>query len=153
MDATTTQKELWSYCNANDFISKEKIADFQQRLNQEGNQNSLNYALEKFEPSICPKCKAEGAYKWHFLGKHTHPACKVSWYVDPGTYIIKSLKAIFKTGIEAGGEMGFTENKKGESGGWIGFIFGFLFGLIFRAMFAAITIPVQAVVSLTQKKD
>ena len=153
MDATTTQKELWSYCSANDFMSKEKIADFQQRLTQEGNQDSLKYALEKFEPSMCPKCNAEGAYKWHFLGRHTHPACNVSWYVTPGTYILRSIKDIFRTGAEVGGDAGFTKNKKGESGGFFGFVFGFLFGVAFRSAIAMFTIPVQAVVSLTQKKD
>lgn len=135
MDVANTQKELWSYCSANDFISKDKIADFQKRLTKEGNQDSLQYALEKYEPSLCPKCKADGAYKWHFLGKHTYSACNVSWYVDPGTYIVRSIKDIFRTGAEAGGEMGFTQNKKGESGGFIGFIFGFIFfGLLFEVL-------------------
>ena len=103
-------------------------------------------------PDNCPACNAAGAFKWDFLGKLTHPACNRSWYVSPGTYAAKSIKDIFRTGFELGGEAGFKEDKKGESGGIFGFIFGFVIGVSFRAPFAAILIPIQAVVSLSQKK-
>jgi hypothetical protein len=151
MDVTATQKELWSYCSANDFISKEKIADFQKRLTKEGKQNSLDYALEEFEPSICPKCNADGAYKWHFLGKHNHPACNVSWYVTPGKYIGRQIKASFRAGRDIGGE---AASKESSTGGSIGMmLFGFIIGFCFRLPYSVLLMPVQAVFSLTQKKD
>ena len=153
MGLTVAQKEVYDYCDKNDFVSPEAIETFKKRLQVEGNVNTLAYALEKFEAAQCPACNAKGAYKWRFLGKLAHPTCKVSWYVSPGTYIVRSLKAVFRAGVGAGGEMGFAKDKKGESGGWFGFLFGFLFGIIFRGIFAVITIPIQAAVSLSQKKS
>ncbi len=153
MGLIAIQKEVYDYCDKNEFMSAEMIENFKQRLTKEGNLHTLSYAMEKFIPNSCPKCNTSGAFKWHFLGKLTHPACSRSWYVSPGTYIVKSIKDIFRTGFEVGGEAGFKENKKGESGGIFGFIFGFIFGVAFRAPFAVIMIPIQAVVSLAQKNE
>lgn len=153
MALTIAQREVYDYCDKNDFIATDKIKDFSQRLTAEGNIQTLSFALEKFRNDTCPKCNTSGAFKWHFLGKLTHPACSRSWYVGPGTYMAKSIKDIFRTGVEAGGATGFEKDKKGESGGFIGFIVGFMFGIAFRAPFTALMIPIQTVVSLSQKKD
>jgi hypothetical protein len=151
MEATATQKELWSYLSSNEFISKEKIEDFQQRLTKEGKLPSLNYALKTFIPAECPKCNASGAFKWHFLGKLSHPACTASWYVAPGTYVGKQIKAVFSTGGEMAGEM--TSKAKGTGEGIIGMLMGFIMGVSFRLPFAVLMLPIQAVVSLSQKKN
>lgn len=151
MDATATQKELWSYLSSNEFISKEKIEDFQQRLTKEGKLSSLNYALKPFIQGSCPKCNASGAFKWRFLGKLSHPACTVSWYADPGTYAGRQIKAVFSTGGELAGEMASKEKKAGA--GIMGMLMGFIMGVSFRLPFAILMMPIQAVVSLSQKKD
>lgn len=153
MALTPTQRGVYEYCNNIDFIPPDKIKEFEQRLTAEGNLSTLSFALEKFTNGTCPKCNSSGAFKWHFLGKLTHPVCSRSWYVSPGTYMVKSIKDIFRTGVDVGGATGFEENKKGESGGFIGFIFGFIFGIAFRAPFVALMVPIQTVVSISQKKQ
>jgi hypothetical protein len=152
MSLTATEQEVYDYCRNNEFVSADTIEKFRQRLNQEGNLKTLSYALSDFTNAACPKCNVAGAFKWHFLGKLSHPACNRAWYVSPGTYIAKSIKDIFRTGFEVGGHAGFEKDKKGESGGFFGFILGFIMGIAFRAPFAAIMMPIQAVVSLSQKK-
>ena len=152
MTLTPTEHELYDYCRNNDFVSQEKTEAFRQRLTQEGNPKSLAYALGDFIPGACTKCNASGMFKWHFLGKLTHPSCSKSWYVPPGTYIGRQLGAVFRTGGElAGGAISDAE-KKGEKGYAEG-IFSFLIGATFRLVFAVLMIPIQAVVSLSQKKD
>jgi hypothetical protein len=73
MSLTTTQREVYDYCAKNEFVSAHKIEELSASLNSEGNISTLSYALEKFRRSTCPKCNAEGAFKWHFMGKHMHP--------------------------------------------------------------------------------
>lgn len=152
MALTSTEKELYDCCRNNEFLSAETIENFRQRLTQEGNLNSLVIALEDFTPGACPKCNASGTFKWHFLGKLTHPPCSESWYVPPGTYSVRQLKAVFRTGRNMGGEMSMDAEKKGEKG-YAEMIFGFLFGAAFRLPFAVLMMPIQAVASLSQKKD
>lgn len=152
MSFTQTQRELHELCGRSVFMSAEQIEAFSSRLKAEGNLASLVFALEKFRPAACPKCKAEGAYKWQFLGKLTHPECNKSWYVDPGTYIGSQLKAVFRTGAEIGGGMASDAEKKGEKG-YFEMFFGFVMGMMIRLPFALMMIPVQAVVSLSQSKD
>jgi len=152
MGLTQTQKELYDYRDKNDFIDETTVNSFKQRLEAEGNPNSLSYALEKFISQACPNCGTSGAYKWHFLGQLNHPGCGWSWYVGPGAYIVAQLKGVFRTGAEIGGDILVDSEKKGESGGCIGAMFGFIFGVCFRLPFALIMIPIQAIVSLAQTK-
>lgn len=153
MAFTSTQRELYKYCDNNDFISSEMIEDFRQRLNQEGNLRTLSWTLEKFvKDTPCPKCNASGAFKHHFLGKLTHPACSCSWYVTPGTYIGTQLKSVFRAGRDIGGDMSLDAEKKGEKG-YAEMFFGFLMGVAIRLPFAVLMIPIQSIVSLAQKKQ
>lgn len=152
MTLTTTQTEVYSYCEQNDYISPTQEESFRQRLEREGNIQTLAFAMEKFISETCPRCGLTGEYKYHFFGRLRHPNCQWSWYVGPGTYIVVQLKGVFRTGMEAGAGMKEEYDKKGERGGWVGAIFGFIFGAIFRLIFAAIMVPIQAVVSLTQSK-
>jgi SH3 domain-containing protein len=149
MAFTPTQKELHDLCDRNEFISKEEMASFMKRLEAEGNAYSFKFALEKFLLIDCPKCRASGAFKWHFLGKLSHPDCGRSWFVGPGEYIVAQLKAVFRTGGEIAGSAISDAEKKGESG-FAGMIFGFLMGVMIRLPFAIMMIPIQAVVSLCQ---
>lgn len=151
MDFTDMERQVVDYCNNNDFVSAATIEDFREKLKQEDNLGTLAFALEKFVGTACPKCNEPGSFKWHFLGKLIHPDCGWSWYVGPGKYIVKQLKAVFVAGVGAGA--GMTEpDKRGESGGFIGAIFGFFMGVAFRLPFALLMIPIQAIVSLVQKK-
>lgn len=152
MALTKTQKELYDYCDKNDFVSADTIEEFKKRLEEEGNVKTLSYALEKFVSDICPNCNVPGAFKWHFLGKLTHPACGWSWYAAPGTYIGAQFKGVFRTGMEIGGDMLADSERKGEKGGCLGAIFGFIMGVCFRLPFALLMMPIQAIVSLCQKK-
>jgi hypothetical protein len=152
MALTSAEKELYDFCRNNEFLPAKTIEAFRQRLTQEGTLNSLVYALEDFIPGACPKCNASGTFKWHFLGKLTHPRCSESWYVPPGTYSVRQLKAVFRTGRNMGGELSLEAGKKGEKG-YAEIIIGFLVGAAFRLPFAILMMPIQTVVSLTQKKD
>lgn len=152
MTPTSTEKELYDYCRNNEFVSAEMLEKYRQRLTQEGNPKTLGYALESFVPGACPKCNASGMFKWHFLGKLTHPPCGKSWYVPPGTYIGRQLGAVFRTGGEMAGKAISDAEKKGEKGYAEG-IFSFIMGAVFRFVFAILMIPIQAVVSLSQKRD
>jgi hypothetical protein len=152
MTLTSTEKELYDYCRNNEFVSAEKIEKYRQRLTEEGNPKSLAYALGNFIPGACTKCDASGMFKWHFLGKLTHPPCSRSWYVPPGTYIGRQMGAVFRAGGEMAGEAISDAEKKGKSGYADG-IFSFIMGAIFRFVFAVLMIPIQAAVSLSQKKE
>lgn len=151
MALTNTEREVYDYCDKNDFVSADTIEEFKKRLEEEGNLYTLKYALEKFIDEACPKCGRTGAFKWHFLGKLNHPDCGWNWYADPGTYIVQQLKGVFRTGAEIGGEMIADSEKKGERGGCLEMIFGFILGVCFRLPFALLMMPIQAIVSLSQK--
>ncbi|MCK5257292.1 MAG: hypothetical protein KAQ81_14770 [Deltaproteobacteria bacterium] len=152
MGLTATQKEVYAYCDKNDFVSADTIKEFKKRLEEEGNAKTLSYALDKLVTGACPNCNAAGAFKWHFLGKLSHPVCGSSWYVAPGTYMGRQMKGVFRTGIEIGGNIFEDSEKKGESGGCLGATFGFILGVCFRLPFALLMMPIQAIVSLCQKK-
>ena len=152
MGLTATQREVYAYCDKNDFVSADTIEEFKRRLEEENSVKTLSYALEKFVTGVCPKCGGAGAFKWHFLGKLRHPNCGWSWYVSPGTYIGAQLKGIFRTGMEIGGDVLADSEGKGESGGCLGAVFGFIMGVCFRLPFALLMMPIQAIVSLCQKK-
>jgi len=153
MAFTNAEKEVNKYLSENDFVSKEMIDSFHQKLTQVGDASYLKYALEDFVVETCPKCSASGNFKFHFWGKLNHnPGCNCSWYVSPGKYVSTQLAKTFRTGRDIGGDMALDSEKKGESGGFVSLIFGFLFGAAFRLSFAAVMIPIQTIVSVIQKK-
>lgn len=152
MGLTQTQSNFYSYCDSHDYISESVLEEFRNKLEAEGNQHTLLFGLKKFVSDFCPKCGANGAFKFHFLGKLKHPDCGFSWYVDPGSYIGKQLKAVVSSGVEASFEMGDSTERRGEKAGCLTAIFGFLCGVSIRLPFALLMIPIQAVVSLTQQK-
>lgn len=153
MSLTRAQREVYDYCSRNEFVSAQKIDEFSEALNSEGNINTLSYALEKFRTATCPKCDAGGAFKWHFMGQHRHPQCGFSWYITPGAYAADQFKSVFHSGMSAGASMSAEADKKGDkAGGCMGAIFGFLFVAVYRLVFGIVMIPIQAIFSLTQKK-
>jgi len=152
MAFTDTEKEFLAYCERNEFIPSAKLEEYRNKLLQENNLSTYSYALRNFRIENCPKCNSSGAYKWHFLGKLNHSQCGKSWYVKPGTYIGAQLKAVFRTGAEMGGDMAENAAKKGQKG-TAEAIFGFLMGAAVRFPFAVLMIPIQAAVSLSQKKN
>jgi hypothetical protein len=151
MGLTQTEREVISYCNSHDFISESILNKLGMKLEQEGNLAFLNIAMEKFREDSCPKCGVDGAFKWHFLGRLKHPDCGWAWYVGPGTYIGKQLKAVLLTGMGIGGQVTEDAEKKGERG-CLGAIFGFILGIIIRLPFALLMIPIQAIISIAQRK-
>lgn len=151
MGLTATEKGVFTYFQNNDFVSLEVIDTFRNKLKEEGNSGILLLAIEKFVKEACPKCGTSGFYKHHFLGKLTHPDCGCSWYMSPGTYIGTQLKSVFRAGRDIGGDMAMDAEKKGEKG-IFEMLFGFIMGAAFRLPFAVIMIPIQSIVSLSQKK-
>ncbi len=145
MAYTQTEREVADYCNNNEFISMKVFDEFKSRLERENNFSTFSYHLEKFAKSTCPKCNTQGFFKWHFLGKLKHPEGGFEWYTNPGVYIVKQLKDIFKMG----GDIAVSGD---DNPGCSGFIIGFLIAIFFRLPFTLILIPIQAIVSLTQKK-
>lgn len=151
MSLTQTEREFYSYCDSNDFVSADKIEEFRHKLEREGNVNTFSLALEKFTEGSCPNCSATGAFKWHFLGNLRHPNCGYAWYVEPGSYIGAQLRGVVHTGMSAGAGMSDQE-KESKAAGCMAGLLGFMFGAIFRLVFAVVMIPIQAIFSLTQKK-
>ena len=148
MGDTQTEKEAHDYFQDNDFASGDTIEQFRIKLDQEGNVSTLNYFLNGFRYDTCPKCRATGAFKWHFMGKHNHPGCGWSWYVGPGTYTGVQIKKIFKTGME----IAVDSSDKRDGGGFFAALFGFILGVCIRLPFALCMIPIQAIVSVSQGK-
>lgn len=106
MSLTLKQRELYQYCDQNDYVAHEMVEKFRKELEQEGRESvkSLSFALEKFVENACPKCNAEGLFKFRFLGRLVHnPGCNWTWYVKPGTYAVAQLSKVFHAGMEAGG--------------------------------------------------
>ena len=155
MSLTRQQMEFYQLCDRNDYLSPEQVEHHKgvlEQLGSDGHQ-TFSIALEKFLDDVCPKCDAKGLFKFHFMGQLKHrPGCEWSWYVGPGTYAAAQMSGVFRAGAEMGGGMMADAEKKQESGGCIYAIFGFIFGALFRLVFAVLMIPVQAVVSLTQRK-
>lgn len=154
MGLTAVEREVYNYCDANDYVSPEIINKFRSQLEREDNLGTLSHALAKFMDAACPNCGSTGAYKYHFFGKLKHPPCGWSWYIDPGKYFVAQLKAVFRTGAGLGGEAMAEADKKGESqaSGCLTALFGFMIGACFRLPFALLMIPIQAIVSLSQRK-
>lgn len=151
MSLTRAQMEVYQYCDESNYIAPEKIEELNELLEQDGNSQTLSYALEKFVEGTCPKCNAPGAYKFHFMGKLKHdPGCGWSWHMGPGNYSATQLGKVFHAGMSAGG--GIMSESKDKTSSCIGGIFGFIFGSLFRLFFAVLMIPIQAIVSLTQPK-
>jgi tetratricopeptide (TPR) repeat protein len=150
MSISATQKQFYDYCTNNEFLDSPTIEEFKQRLQAEGNVNTVAFSLEKFVTETCPNCRASGAFKWHFLGKLQHPHCRASWYVSPGIYISKQLRATFTAGRDFAGQS--SSKSKGIEGFFLGLI-GFLLGVGFRIPITIAIIPIQAVVSLSQSKS
>lgn len=152
MSLTQNQKEVYNFCDNNDFISIQKYEEFRKALEAEGNLDTLSFATEKFIDATCIKCNSEGIFKFHFLGKLNHPQCGQSWYVSPGTYILKQLRSVFKSGMNIAADTSLDAEKKGEKQGCIMAAFMFTIGFIFRLALAIVLIPIQLIVSLLQKK-
>jgi hypothetical protein len=150
MSLTQTEHEIFDYCRRNEFVSSATLEYFVERLNAEGNLQTLSFALEKFRDQTCPNCNAGGAYKWHFMGKHNHPDCGFSWYISPGAYTAEQFKGVFRSGVSAAV---YENDQKGDkSGGCLYAILSFMFVSLFRLVFAILMIPIQAIFSLTQSK-
>lgn len=150
---TPKENEFFELCEKTNFISTETLARFKQELEREGNLSMLLACLDQyhFVSETCVKCHGTGVFKWGFLGKLAHPDCGWAWYVTPGMYIQEQLKEVFRSGFGAAGDARKDAKKKGESG-IIVMILSFVFGVFFRLVFAIIGIPIQIIVSLTQKK-
>jgi hypothetical protein len=152
MSLTQNQQAVYTYCDNNDFISPSKFEEFKSDLEAEDNLQTLSFAVEKFIQASCPKCNTEGLFKFHFLGKLNHPQCGQSWYVSPGTYMLKQLGSVFKSGMNIAAETSIDAEKKGEKQGFFATAFMFIIGFVFRLAVALVLIPIQIVVSLLQSK-
>lgn len=152
MTITQNQRAVYSYCDNNDFISPSKFEEFKAALQAEGNLETLSFATEKFIAAPCPKCNAEGLFKFHFLGKLNHPQCGQGWYVSPGAYMLKQLGSVFKSGMNIAADTSIDAEKKGEKQGFFATAFMFIIGFVFRLALAIILIPIQIIVSLLQSK-
>ena len=87
------------------------------------------------------------------LGRVRHPACGQTWYIRPGTYIGYQFAQIVHTGLRAGGSLKAEADRKGDrQGGWMNGIVAFLMAAVFRLALAAVLIPIQIVVTLTQRE-
>jgi hypothetical protein len=140
-------------CDSSDFIPKDIVDYYVAALSAEGSHAEIVVGLSDFVGHTCPKCKAEGQFKVHFLGRLEHPACHWAGYMGTGSYIGFQITKILHSGIRAGGSMKEDSDKKGESGGWIYAIFGFLFIGMFRAALAVVLIPLHTIVALCQPKQ
>lgn len=153
MAFTQTAKEFYHYCNTHEFIPPTVLEDFHERLEREDNLIVFSVGLEEFIMETCANCNTAGAYKWHFMGKLTHPDCGWFWYVNPGEYAKKQLGASFRAGMNIAAEAYSDAERKGEKGtGCVGAIFSFFIGLSFRLPFAIAMSLIQPIAYFTQKK-
>jgi tetratricopeptide (TPR) repeat protein len=151
--ATSLESAWFGLCDSSDFIPKDIVDYYVAALSAEGSHAEIVVGLSDFVGHTCPKCKAEGQFKVHFLGRLEHPACHWAGYMGTGSYIGFQITKILHSGIRAGGSMKEGSDKKGESGGWIYAIFGFLFVGMFRAALAVVLIPLHTIVALCQPKE
>jgi len=148
---TPLEKQWYALCDGSAFIPKYMVDYFVAALKAQGSQVALVIGLSHFTGQACPKCKEEGQFKIHFLGRLEHPECQWSGYMGTGSYIGFQITQIFHSGIRAGGSMKEDSDNKGDrSGGWINGILVFLFVGIFRAMLAVVLIPLHTIVALCQ---
>jgi hypothetical protein len=150
MAMTAAQKEAYALARSREYIPTPALESCRQRLLQDGNLQTFRFAFEDFEPAECPACGASGAFRFHFLGRLVHPDCATTWYVKPGTYASAQLKRAFRAGASAAGGMADQAETKG--GATAAGVFGFIVGALFRSAVALVLIPIQALVSLNQKR-
>lgn len=150
MALTPKQAAFYQFCGAQEFIAPDQLELWRQELEKEGNLQTVGFGLEEFLETACQSCGASGHFRWHFLGRMSHPGCGWSWYADPGTYIVEQFRRSFRAGMEVGADA--ASDSRGGASGCLGGLFGFLIGSITRLTFAVFLLPVQAVVSLTQAK-
>lgn len=143
-----TATSFFNLCDKSEFISIREIMDYKTQLRS----TDTTVALIKFVKSKCPNCGEEGMFKSHLFGKVKHPACNFEWYLSPGTYILNQLKKVFNSGMNLSTGIGDDQERKGEKQGFLGFIFHFLLGATFRLFFALLSIPIQIIIYLLNKK-
>lgn len=149
MESTENQKEFWDFAENADFISFEKIKEFNLKLKEEDNADTWYYGLKvlNFTKCKCPSCKTEGYFKSNFFGKLNHPDCNYSWHMNPFKYLGIQLKKAFNVGVSFG-----AQEKDGEKPGCITSIFLFLFGFIIRLPFSIVLTLIESIMYLTNKK-
>jgi hypothetical protein len=150
MSITRAEQAVCAYFNEHKFVELVVIQQFQRQLEAEDNLSTLGLAMESFVETTCPNCSTAGFARFHFLGRLVHPDCGWTWYATPGMYIGRQFSAAFETGMESA--IDATNDSKSKAESFFGGMFGFLVSATSRLMLAAVLIPIQAVLSLTQKK-
>ena len=149
--ATDLEKAWYGLCNSSKFIPKHIVDYYVSALNAEGNHVAVAVGLHDFTFHICPKCKEEGQFRIHFLGRLEHPDCQWSGYMGTGSYIGFQLMQILHSGMRAGSQMKEDAKRPDDKGSsWINAVFGFLFVGIFRAALAVMLIPLHTIVAVFQ---
>ena len=57
MALTPTQREFYTYCGNHEFLTLKVLADFKQRLEEEGNPQTFAFALEDFLHAECRRSR------------------------------------------------------------------------------------------------
>lgn len=149
--ATDLEKSWYGLCISSSFIPKHIVDYYISALNAEGSHVAVTVGLHGFTGQTCPKCKEEGQFKIHFLGRLNHPECQWSGYMGTGSYIGFQLLQILHSGMRAGSQMKEDAKRPDDKGSsWIDAIFGFLFVGIFRAALAVVLIPLHTIVAVFQ---
>ena len=160
-DEEALEQELVRFIAGREFISYEEnhviheaLDELPRELREYGKAVYYRTASD-FVDAECLKCSDAGFFRWHFLGKLTHPECWTSSYVGPGYYLKRQIRATFASGVDAAAGM-VQPDKNGETPGFFGKVFlglwGFTFGFVFRLVGTLLMLPVQAGVSLLQGK-
>ena len=136
-----------------EFVSENEANLIYQKLVSEGNSSTFDYAFEKFLRAECPNCGKGGLFKFHLFGNLKHKECSSSWYISPVTYIGIQLKKSFKTGGNFAGGVADLDERDGKKPSVLGMIFSFVLGLVFRLSITIISIPIQIVFFLINKKS
>lgn len=147
----TVHDEIFDLYEHGDFVPAEKIAELTRRLLEtERNTTWMSICRAKWIGSVCPQCGAQGDYRSRFLGKLRHPGCGCSWYMSPGRYLLHQMKLAFNAGGGAATSAASDAERRGGGGTGAGIV-AFILGGLARMVIGLCLVPIQAVVSLSQR--
>ncbi len=143
MEPPDVVQEFATLCHAREFISHTDLDHFVKMA--AGWETGILAHLDAFTKATCPACGREGFFKWHFLGKLSHPSCGHHWHVPPWHYFGRQIAATFNAGLRTAVSIDDSNTPKEERGGCVGMVLSFCITVLFRSPFIVLMTPVQTV--------
>jgi len=126
------------------FLPAERMAELEETLvNSNHRRGAARRLLSSHLPTVCPRCEVSGYYRWHFLGRFSHPACGYRWAVNPCRYLARQVG----WGATSAAKLSFDPANAGQGGLGESVLGGCMLGL-FRVPVATLLLPIQSVIWL-----